>query len=213
MDSSEEISWELELELMGKAAREMEKGNYQKALPLLNEVLSVNPMKWFAYKCRGLIYADSSNYQKAIEDFNQAIDICLNDSNVDDSATLEIYYYLGNVHESIYYANEFLESSIEYAKQALTIYTKILQIHPKCIPARYRRGSFYYHIATQTDRSDELLRLAVEDLNFILENEPENMDTTMKMDTVRNWNLARMMLGEGDLSWLEEDSDIYPSGI
>jgi tetratricopeptide (TPR) repeat protein len=212
MDSSERMAWKLELELMDKAADEMQKGNDQKALPLLNEVLSVNPMHLFAYKCRGLVYANLSNYQKAIEDFKRAIDICLNDSNGDDSATLEIYYYLGNVHESIYYANEFLES-IEYLVQAITIYTKILQIHPKCIPARYRRGSLYYYIGMKADRPDELLRLAVEDLNFILENEPENMDTTMKMDTVRKWNLARMMLGEGDLSWLEEDSDIYPSGI
>lgn len=213
MDRSERMAWKLELELMDKAADEMAKGNSQKALPLLNEVLSVNPMHLFAYKCRGLIYAGLNNYQKAIEDFKRAIDISLNDSNVDDSFTLEIYYYLGNVYESIYFANEFLESSIEYLKQALTIYTKILQIHPKCIPARYRRGSLYYHIAMQTDLSDKLLRLAVEDLNFILENEPENMDTTMKMDTVQKWNLARMMLGEGDLSWLEEDSDIYPSGM
>ncbi|CAD0220551.1 tetratricopeptide repeat protein [Planktothrix agardhii] len=212
MDRSERMAWKLELELMDKAADEMAKGNDQKALPLLNEVLSVNPMHLFAYKCRGLVYANLSNYQKAIEDFKRAIDICLNDSNGDDSAALEIYYYLGNVHESIYYANEFLES-IEYLIQAITIYTKILQIHPKCIPARYRRGGVYYYIGMQADHPDELLRLAVEDLNFILENEPENMDATMKMDTVRKWNLARMMLGEGDLSWLEEDSDIYPSGI
>ncbi len=212
MDSSERMAWKLELELMDKAADEMEKGNSQKALPLLNEVLSVNPMHLFAYKCRGLVYANLSNYQKAIEDFKRAIDICLNDNNVDDSVTLEIYYYLGNVHESIYFANEFLES-IEYLIQAITIYTKILQIHPKCIPARYRRGGIYYYIGMKADRPDELLRLAVEDLNFILENEPENMDTTMKMDTVRKWNLARMMLGEGDISWLEEDSDIYPRGM
>lgn len=212
MDRSERMAWKLELELMDKAADEMAKGNSQNALPFLNEVLSVNPMHLFAYKCRGLVYADLSNYEKAIEDFKRAIDISLNDSNGDDSAALEIYYYLGNVHESIYYANEFLES-IEYLIQAITIYNKILQIHPKCIPARYRRGGVYYYIGSKADHPDELLRLAVEDLNFILENEPENMDATMKMDTVRKWNLARMMLGEGDLSWLEEDSDIYPSGI
>ncbi|MEG3980990.1 tetratricopeptide repeat protein [Microcoleus sp. T3B2] len=212
MDRSERMAWKLELELMDKAADEMEKGNGHKALPLLNEVLSVNPMHLFAYKCRGIIYAGLKNYQKAIEDFKRAIDISLNDSNVDDSFTLEIYYYLGNVHESIYFAKEFLES-VEYLAQAIKIYTKILQIHPKCIPARYRRGNLYYYIGTNADRPDELLRLAVEDLNFILENEPENMDTTMKMDTVRTWNLARMMLGEGDLSWLEEDSDIYPRGM
>lgn len=207
MDRSEQIAWELELELMNQAADEMRKGNSQKAFPFFNEVLSVNPMQWLAYKGRGIIYASSGNYQKAIEDFNRAIDICLNDSNIDNGVTIEIYYYLGNVHESIYFANEFIES-IEYLIQAIKIYSKIIQY----ILARYRRGGIFYYIGMKADDGEELLRRAVEDFNFILENEPKNMDKTMKDDAIRKRNLARMMLG-GDISWLEEDSDLYPRGI
>jgi len=51
-----------------------------------------------------------------------------------------------------------------------------------------------------------LLRLAVKDLDFILENKPENVDTTMKNDVIQKRNVARMMLF-GDISWLPNDVD------
>ncbi|MEG3862492.1 tetratricopeptide repeat protein [Microcoleus sp. herbarium12] len=205
MNISEESTWELELDLMGKASSEIQKGNYETAFESLNEVLSVNPMKWEAYKWRGLLYAGSGNYQKAIEDFNRAINIILNDSNVNDSVTMEIYYDLGKVFESIYFSNEFLES-IEYLSQAITIYDKILQEYPKCIPPRYRRGGIFYYVGMKADDGEELLRRAVEDFDFILENEPKNMDTTMKEDAILKRNLARTLLG-GDISWLQNDVD------
>lgn len=139
-----------EIELMKQAADEMQKGNNQTALDIVNEVLSVNPMQWEACKWRGLIYATLGNYQKAIEDFNRAIDICLNDSHVDDSVTVDIYYYLGNVFESIYFGNELFES-IEYLSRAVTIYDKIIQKYPKYIPARYRRGGICYYLGMKAD--------------------------------------------------------------
>ncbi|WP_027255375.1 tetratricopeptide repeat protein [Planktothrix agardhii] len=71
MDQSDGILWELEL--LKQATDEMQKGNSQKALPLLNEVLFVNPIQgWHVYYARGLVYANLSNYQKAIEDFDRA---------------------------------------------------------------------------------------------------------------------------------------------
>jgi tetratricopeptide (TPR) repeat protein len=199
MTSSEDIAWEL----AKLAALSHQQGNKHAAFELFSNALSVNPIQWQSYKHRGLIYAEWGNYQKALEDLNQALNICLEDPTIDDSVTLEIYYLTGNIRESIYFANEFIES-IEYIKQAVTIYGKIIKIDPKHI-ARYRRGCLLYQMARKADYNEELLRLAVKDFDFILQNEPEDMDETKKADAICKRNAARSALG--DMTWLLDDGD------
>jgi tetratricopeptide (TPR) repeat protein len=183
MTSSEEIAWEL-----GKlAAEEMRKGNNQSAFDIFNEALSVNPIQWQAYNGRGLIYAGWGNYQKAIEDFKKAIDICS-----DGSYIVKICYELGNVYESIYLGNRF--EFFEYLEKAFAVYDKIIQIYPTYIPARYRRGCIFYDIVMKSDYSQSLLERIVEDLDFVLQNESEDIDTTMKMDAVQKIKVARLLL-------------------
>ncbi len=58
-----------------KATYKSQQQDYEGAIPLLNQALSLNPDYVYAYNNRGLAYYFLKQYQKAIADYNQAITI------------------------------------------------------------------------------------------------------------------------------------------
>jgi tetratricopeptide (TPR) repeat protein len=48
-------------------------GEFEKAIDICNEALKIDYDLAWAYITRGVAYAESSQYDKALEDFNQAI--------------------------------------------------------------------------------------------------------------------------------------------
>jgi tetratricopeptide (TPR) repeat protein len=49
------------------------KGDYDRAIADLDQVIRLNPKNTYAYTDRGLAYGEKSNYDRAIADFDQAI--------------------------------------------------------------------------------------------------------------------------------------------
>lgn len=52
-----------------------ESQNYQEALRILNDALTLAPDSFLAHNVRGSVYVETGEYQKAVEDFSKAIDL------------------------------------------------------------------------------------------------------------------------------------------
>jgi tetratricopeptide (TPR) repeat protein len=52
--------------------------NYDECVKLLSEIIAKQPRNTDAFNNRGLAYADLKQFEKAIQDYNQAISNCFN---------------------------------------------------------------------------------------------------------------------------------------
>lgn len=120
-------------------------GDYNKAVKLLDEVLSVDSGNQEAYYLRGTAYCHLENYPRAIQDLNKALELDPEDAMAYNERG-DAYYYLHkydnaindynqaiklNPNEADYYANRALAyyGSDQYAKSLADI-NKALELEP-----------------------------------------------------------------------------------
>lgn len=159
MTASEAKSVELVEQGIAKASE----GNYSEAFQLFNEALSRDPKQGMAYYLRGLLFAGRGNHQEAIKDLTQAIEI-----NPDGLSLADIYVFRGNCYEEL-----------DDKRNAMKDYEKAIQINPNFISAHHRKGSilFLWGMMSNPIKVDttELLTLAVEEFDFVVQSQPDNI--------------------------------------
>lgn len=159
MATSQEIS----IQLIEEGIDDYSEGNYSEAFQLFNEALSRDPEQGIAYFYRGLIFAIINNYQEAIKDFNRAIEIQPKEISLD-----RIYDLRGNCYEDL-----------EDREKAIKDYEKAIEINPSLVSAHHRRGSILsiWGMMSNNTKVDttELLTLAVEEFDFVIQCQPENI--------------------------------------
>ena len=159
MATSQEIS----IQLIEEGIDDYSEGNYSEAVQLFNEALSRDPEQGIAYFYRGLIFAIINNYQEALKDFNRAIEIQPKEISLD-----RIYDLRGNCHEDL-----------GDREKAIKDYEKAIEINPSLVSAHHRRGSILsiWGMMSNDTKVDttELLTLAVEEFDFVIQCQPENI--------------------------------------
>jgi tetratricopeptide (TPR) repeat protein len=110
-----------------QAGQKYEEGDYQGAIPLLNQAIAINPQYAYAYAGRGYIYYFLQKYQEAIADYTKAIAI--------NPQYAEAYYNRGATY---YYLQRYQE--------AIADYTQAIAINPQYAEAYYNRGATYYYL-------------------------------------------------------------------
>jgi Tfp pilus assembly protein PilF/RNA polymerase subunit RPABC4/transcription elongation factor Spt4 len=86
------------LQLCKKGYKFMEKGNFDKALPFLEEAVHLNPNNAQAFLYRGICYANQEEFDDAIRDLTEAL-------NLDAVEAGELAYYwraMANYHDDNY---------------------------------------------------------------------------------------------------------------
>ncbi|MDR2482745.1 MAG: tetratricopeptide repeat protein [Treponema sp.] len=106
------------------------KNQFLQAINFYSRILKMRPdtaICSLIYKHRGMAYFAQSQYEEAIDDFTQALEL--------DPAAYKVAYYRGLVHAvRLQY-----QAAIEDFTQSLTLYP----YQPFC---HYRRGQAYYHL-------------------------------------------------------------------
>jgi len=159
MATSQEIS----IQLIEEGIDDYSEGNYSEAVQLFNEALSRDPEQGIAYFYRGLIFAIINNYQEALKDFNRAIEIQPKEISLD-----RIYDLRGNCYEDL-----------GDRQKAIKDYEKAIEINPSLVSAHHRRGSILsiWGMMSNDTKVDttERLTLAVEEFDFVIQCQPENI--------------------------------------
>jgi len=159
MATSQEIS----IQLIEEGIADYSEGNYSEAFQLFNEALSRDPEQGMAYFYRGLIFAIINNFQEALKDFNRAIEIKPKEISLD-----RIYDLRGNCYEDL-----------GDREKAIKDYEKAIEINPSLVSAHHRRGSILsiWGMMSNDTKVDttERLTLAVEEFDFVIQCQPENI--------------------------------------
>lgn len=159
MATSQEIS----IQLIEEGIDDYSEGNYSEAFQLFNEALSRDPEQGMAYFYRGLVFAIINNFQEALKDFNRAIEIQPKEISLD-----RIYDLRGNCHEDL-----------GDREKAIKDYEKAIEINPSLVSAHHRRGSILsiWGMMSNDTKVDttERLTLAVEEFDFVIQCQPENI--------------------------------------
>ncbi len=164
MATSQEIAIQLiSRQLINEGIAGYSEGNYSEAFQLFNEALSRDTEQGIAYFYRGLIFAIINNYQEAIKDFNRAIEIQPKEISLD-----RIYDLRGNCYEDL-----------GDREKAIKDYEKAIEINPSLVSAHHRRGSILsiWGMMSNDTKVDttERLTLAVEEFDFVIQCQPENI--------------------------------------
>ncbi|MDR1948884.1 MAG: tetratricopeptide repeat protein [Spirochaetaceae bacterium] len=106
------------------------KNEFPQAILFYSRILDMNPDNFtrsLIYKHRGMAYFAQSQYEGAINDFTQSLEL--------DPASYKAAYYRGVVR-----------AVLQQYSQAIDDYSLSLNIHPYQPFCLYRRGQAYYHI-------------------------------------------------------------------
>lgn len=170
MATSQEIS----IQLIEEGIADYSEGNYSEAFQLFNEALSRDPEQGIAYFYRGLIFAIINNFQEALKDFNRAIEIQPKEISLD-----RIYDLRGNCYEDL-----------GDRQKAIKDYEKAIEINPSLVSAHHRRGSILsiWGMMSNDTKVDttERLTLAVEEFDFVIQCQPENIHVYQQRGRTRS---------------------------
>ncbi|MUG93455.1 tetratricopeptide repeat protein [Scytonema sp. UIC 10036] len=128
--------------LLTQISRDLEKGDFPKALEGCNTVLKIDANNFAAYFFRGFTYTQLGEYQTAIEDFEQAI-------RIDPSSA---YPYFGR---------GFARVQLEKYRDSLADFEQTIKMEPEFAHAYFWRGIAKANLA-QTDEAKSDLQKAAE---------------------------------------------------
>ena len=172
---------------LGKAFLERKKGNPEAAFSLYSKALEYAEDDPKLYGYRAGFNLETNDYQKAYDDFSEALR-----KNPDDKSNIlgqaKALYGLEKYQEAINVVSEFVQYKYEikteqlvqsyhlraaaylYLKQyrlAVADYTKILGFQSQDREARFRRGALYNYLRSPA---------AIADFEYIIQTEPDNSD-------------------------------------
>jgi len=156
---------------------------WKDSLTLWNDVLKKYPNSQSAYHHRGTAYLNMGEYERAINDFHQALRM-----NPGHPKTYSVYHNLGATYhnkkefdEAISYYSRSIQKKPDYHlayhhrglayiekgeyDRAIADFNKVIEINPRFAEAYYNRGNLYM----QTDRFDQ----AVSDYTRAIELNPK----------------------------------------
>jgi tetratricopeptide (TPR) repeat protein len=167
-------------------------GDYDQAIRLYTQVLSIHPDEVAAYGNRGIAYGNKGDYDRAIADFNQAIRLDPNDAKsyynrghaYDDKGDYDraIADYTQAIRLDPNYAAAYYNRGASYEDKkdydrAIADYTQAIRLDPNFAAAYYNRGNAY------KDKGD--LNNAIADWEACLRIDPNDADAKNNLDVAR----------------------------
>ena len=142
---------------------------YDAALDDCNKLIELNPEydEGLAYNLRGCVYENLGQYEKALADFNKALDLNSNNEIVRDNRKRmlkKLNLDLSTVDALLERAEQFKKNK-EYAR-AIEDYTKVLELEPNNQNAYFRRGGSYLDAKQYMAAVDDYNKLLVLNPNY-----------------------------------------------
>ena len=138
-------------DIIALADKEAYKGNYIKALELLNTALNLDKTNVQAYNDRGVIYIALKKYAEAFDDFSKVISF--------DSENIKAFYYRGMAN----YSTGNMEKAINDCTKAISFIKKTEKgkLHQYFLGVHHCRGMAYHYL--------EKYQQAIDDLSIVIE--------------------------------------------